>query len=94
MDIFFNMLESKNSEYKWKQLSLEEKYNMRAEARSEGSTDAEQEPEIRYEGRGAAWTLEKRHGMENRCDIIVIKARSQEKEILGETWLSINDEIQ
>ena len=81
------MLESKNSEYKWKQLSVEEKHNMRIEARSEG-------PEIQYEGRGAAWTLEKRHGMENRCDIIVIKARSQEKEILGETWLSINDEMQ
>ena len=27
------MLEPKNSEYKWKQLSEEEKYNMRIEAR-------------------------------------------------------------
>jgi hypothetical protein len=59
---------------------------MRIEARSEGSVaDAEEEPEIQYEGRGAAWTLEKMHGMENKCDIIVIKARSQEKEIHGET---------
>ena len=80
------MLELKNSEYNWKQLSVDEKHNMRIEARSEGSAaDAEEEPEIQYEGRGAAWTLEKRHGMENRCDIIVIKARSQEKEIHGET---------
>ena len=49
------MLESKNSEYKWKQLSVEEKNNMRTEARSEGSAaDAEEEPKIEYEGRGAA----------------------------------------
>jgi len=46
------MLESKNSEYKWKQLSLEEKHNMRIEARSEGSVaDAEEEPKIRYDTR-------------------------------------------
>ena len=56
---------------------------MRTETRSEGSTDAVQEPEIRFGGRGA--TAEKRHGFKNRCDIIVIKARSQEKEIHGET---------